>query len=295
MRSMTGCGAGTAPLAPRSPHGGEVRVDTRSVNHRHFEARVRVPGDDLELLHFVEGLLRERFARGRFDVVVRFEGAAAPEALVDVARARAAHAALVSVRDAVAPGEPVPLSLLAHVPEAFSRPRIELDDGTRASVELACRAAWDAVEASRRVEGTAMRESLREHLTSLEVALSRVGELLPLAREAQRARSLGRAHKIAADAAIAVDERRLELEVALLAERTDVAEELTRLASHVEALTELLAGASGSGRRLEFLLQEVLREATTLGAKCQDVPLSREVVEMKLAVDRMRELAQNIE
>lgn len=290
---MTGCGAGAAPLPPH--HGAEVHVDARSVNHRHFEARVRVPGDDLELLHLVERRLRERFARGRFDVVVRFEGPGAPEALVDVGRARAVHAALVAVRDAVAPGEPVPLALLAHVPDALARPRVRLDEATRSAVFEACGAAWDELAASRRAEGAAMAQSLGEQSTALARALERVRDELPRARAAQRERALARSRRLASEAAVAVDDRRLELEVALLAERADVSEELSRLESHRTTLDELLMAEGAVGRRLEFVLQEVLREASTLGAKCQDAALSREVVAMKLAVDRMRELAENIE
>jgi uncharacterized protein (TIGR00255 family) len=289
---MTGFGSGEAPLA-----GGRVVAEVRSVNQRFLDVRSRLPRELGDLALFAEQVVRERLRRGRVELAVRAEGGALPASTIDVVRAREAFRALAEVRDDLAPGSELPLSLLAAVPDLFVAPSGPALEALREAVRTALLAALDALGAMCEREGAALAADLSARAAIVRAAGSRIGARLPLAREAARSRLLGRLATVVADIETRLDPARLELEVALLCERGDVSEELTRLASHLEQLEPLLAGRGPEpvGRRIDFLLQEMNREITTLGAKAQDAAIAREVIAIKVELERMREQIQNVE
>ncbi|MGF1465756.1 MAG: YicC/YloC family endoribonuclease [Sandaracinaceae bacterium] len=292
---MTGHGVGHAEV-----DGGRVTVELRAVNHRSLDLRLRLPADWSAHHGALEEALRPRLLRGRVEGQARLAGASgAPDPVprLDETKARAVLAQLRALRDAECPGEPLPLGLLATVPDLFVPPsRLDegvLRDALLRAAELACEQLW----AMRLREGEALRADLEGHIASLTADLARVEARIPETVEAHRRRLHDRVAELVASApASALDPGRLELEVALLAERTDVAEEVSRLHSHLAQLEALLSPGPEAevGKRIDFLLQEVSREVNTLGAKGADAELAQRVIAMKTAVSRMREQAQNV-
>jgi uncharacterized protein (TIGR00255 family) len=291
MRSMTGFGVGESPLAA-----GKLVVEIRSVNHRFCDVRVRVPRELGDLGPVVEQHARERFARGRFEIAVRIEGGALGPAALDTERARAAYRGLCALRDEVAPGAEVPFAMLASIPDLLV-PAIEREG---AAVRDVLGRAWDgavfALDAMRAREGEALGRDLLARLATVEVLAARVAERAPQVVEVAKKRLVERAQRLRLTAELGVDGARLEQEIAVFADKMDIAEELTRLSTHCAHFSALLGAAEGAvGRRLDFLLQEMAREANTVGAKSQDAAIAHAVVDLRAEIERMREQVQNLE
>ena len=303
MRSMTGQGLGTAPLPLEAP--GTLEIELRTVNHRFLDVRVRTPRDLGELAPLLELLARESLSRGRVDVALRAElhdrGDLAGHAFgktIDHARAKAAYAELVALRDEIAPGEPVPLSLLSSVPGVFAAPlcSAEVDDALRTATRAAFASAMRSLAASRLSEGTALAADLHARLARISTLIEFVATRAPEIVEHHRKRLRERAERMRAAVDLPLDDARLEAEVVAFAERADIAEELVRLRLHAQHMTTLLGADQGAiGRRLEFLLQEMQREANTAAAKSADAAVSHAVVDIKAEFERMREQVQNVE
>jgi uncharacterized protein (TIGR00255 family) len=290
MRSMTGFGLGEVPLG-----GGKLGLEIRAVNHRFLDVRVRVPRDLGELSGFVEQVAREKLTRGRYEVALRIDGAGLVAPVLDRDRARAAYRALCELRDEVAPGSEVPLSLLGSMPDLF----VSSIDRQLDSAQAATRAAFDAAVASldamREREGAALKEDLERRLGRIRELTREIEGRAPGVLDAHRRRLKDRAERLRSVVEAEVDRARLEQEIAMFADRSDVCEELTRLASHAAQLATLLASNDAVGRRIDFLLQEMAREANTVGAKSPDASIAHAVVEMKSEIERMREQVQNVE
>jgi uncharacterized protein (TIGR00255 family) len=290
MRSMTGFGLGEAPVGS-----GKLAIEIRGVNHRFLDVRVRLPRELNDLTSFVEQVAREKLARGRYEVAVRVDGVALGAPVLDRDRARAAFQALTELRDEIAPGTDVPLSLLGTIPDLFvSSVERELDR-LRAAARGAFDAAVVALDTMRTHEGGALREDLVKRLDRVRQLARSVEARAPEVIETHRKRLRERAERLRAATELEVDPARLEQEIVLFAERSDVAEELTRLESHCAQFAALLASDEAVGRRLDFLLQELAREANTVGAKSPDAPIAHAIVEVKAEIERMREQVQNVE
>lgn len=295
---MTGFGVGDSLLA--SPAGGAVRsdkitVEIRAVNHRFLDVRVRVPNQLPDLANTVDTLARERLSRGRFDINVRLDGSVFGAMVLDHDRARSVFVALSALRDELAPGSDVPLSLLGSVPDLFV-PSVERECQTiTAALTAAFEAALRSLDDMRRREGLAMAEDLLRRLASIRRLMHAVTARAPAMVDAYKKRLRERADRLRAASDVEVDAGRLEQELALFADRVDIAEELTRLESHCTHFESMLESEGTIGRRLDFLLQEMAREANTIGSKSQDVGIAHAVVELKAEIERMREQVQNVE
>ncbi|MBM4375603.1 MAG: YicC family protein [Deltaproteobacteria bacterium] len=287
-RSMTGYGAGSARLA-----GGTLSVEVRSVNHRHIDLRLDLPKELASIAYEIEPGLRARLARGRYDVTARLDGAATPP-LLDRARARAAYQELAALRDELAPGTALSVAALVNLPELFrATPEWTRDDLVK-SFEDAAEEALRGLAAMRGEEGRHVTDDVRARLAEARMQRARIAEEVPLTVERERRRLSERVARLVEPGA-SVEPGRLELEVVLFADRADVSEELARLASHFEQAERLLAEDGAVGKKLDFLLQEMVREANTIGSKSQSAPIAHAVVELKTAIERMREQAQNLE
>lgn len=288
---MTGFGQGEASLPP--PWAGRLVVEVRGVNHRFLDVRVRMPRELSDFTTFAEQIARDRLTRGRYEVIVRAESTTLSATVLDRDRARAAYRALCELRDEVAPGSDVPLSLLSAVPDLFV-PTVDREgDGVRQALRSAFEDAVVALDAMRLREGEALAEDLRIRLEAVGRTVAHVRTRSPGLVELQRKRLRERAERLRAD--VEVDGGRLEQEVALFADRIDVCEELTRLESHCAQFAQLVSAKEPVGRRLDFLLQEMAREANTVGAKSPDAQISHAIVDVKAEIERMREQVQNIE
>lgn len=298
MRSMTGFGVGEAPLDAEGDEGsppGKLTIEIRAVNHRYLDVRVKAPSQLPDLATTLETIARERLTRGRFDLNVRVDGAALGAVTIDRDRARGVFHALRAMRDELAPEAEVPLSLLAAVPDLFVPSIEQAGDALRAAVQTAFQHALDALDTMRRREGLALEEDLVRRLGTIRKLALAIGERAPLVVDHYKKRLKERAERLRVASDLDVEPGRLEQEVAMFADRVDIAEEITRLESHASHFETLLNGPEAVGRRLDFLLQEMAREANTIGSKSQDVAIAHAVVELKAEIERMREQAQNVE
>jgi uncharacterized protein (TIGR00255 family) len=290
MLSMTGYG-----VARASSGQAQVVVEARAVNHRFLEVRARAAGGLSDHTQVLEEVGRARGQRGRLELTARIEGSIGGTIRLDAARATSALRDLALLVQQLGRSEQVPLSLLSTVPDLF------VDDATRESQELggtvrdAANLALDQLEAMRRAEGAALAEDIGRRLARIDALASMVLARGDEAIDAARARLKTRIERLLRGTGVALDEVRLEHEVAMLADRSDVAEELTRLQSHTSQMGALLkVETEPVGRRIEFLLQEMGREINTLGSKATDLEITSAVLELKAELERMREQAQNI-
>jgi uncharacterized protein (TIGR00255 family) len=270
-------------------------LDIRTVNHRFLDVRVRLPSRIQTRTPIVERVVRTRLERGRVDVTARFEGQTLPQPRLDLERARAVYSELTALRDELNPGEPVPLSVLSSVPDLFIADRSIDDEALDRALSVAAEAACSAVLAMREKEGNALASELKDRLSELLANLGTLSEAVPSMLEDRRLRLRDRLDALLVDTQAALDPSRLEQEIALMADRSDVAEELVRLESHRVQMLELIENSDGAvGTRIDFLLQEMAREANTIGSKVQDGATTAHVVALKACIEKMREQAQNV-
>lgn len=282
MRSMTGFGRGRA-----SRDGYTVQADLRSLNNRFLEVRVRGLGDYPLLLQRCEDRLREAFARGTLELHVRLEGERPRRLALDAARQYLRD--LLELRDALALDAPPTLDHLLAL--GVFEDQAPDEEALWPVVEEALAGAVREVSAARRREGEALREALARELAALEGALAEAERLAPQALADARARIEARLAELGAEA----DPGRIAAELVLWAERGDVREELDRLQAHALRFRELLDGDEAVGRELEFLAQEMGREAGTLAAKARSAALAEVALALRLGVERIREQARNVE
>jgi len=259
-----------------------------------LEVRSRVSFELADLAGQLEQLARRRLTRGRYDLVVRAEGAVCLGSMVNMDRAQALYEALCALRDRVAPSSDVPFSMLSVFPEVFASGSCCQDSRVVAAAGEALDRAIDMVEVMREQEGNALRIDLLARLSVVRSQVKLVADRRDVIVDGMVRRLRDRVHRMLDDGTV-VDSIRLAQEVAMAAERCDVEEEITRLHSHFAQFELLSMGAEPSGRRLDFLLQEVVREINTLGAKSQDASVAHLVVDMKVEIERMREQVQNVE
>jgi uncharacterized protein (TIGR00255 family) len=292
LASMTGQGVGHAEVEERP--GVRVTAEIRCVNHRYFDVRVRASGAVAEHAHVAEDVMRKLLARGRIELALSVEGERTVPRL-DQERAAAAFAELVALRDRIAPGEPVPLALLSQVPELFGSAQAGVPaEAMRAAVAEATERACVDVKAMRLREGEALVRDLEARLETVLGLVGLIESKLPDVVASVRARLQTRIGKLM-EPGVVLDPGRLEHEVAVFADRSDVAEELTRLRAHVDEVRRVLREPmDGRGKRLDFLCQELGREANTLGQKSADADIGARVIDVKCEIERMREQAQNV-
>src|SRR5579859_5187196 len=227
MRSMTGFGLGETRFGA-----GRLAVEIRGVNHRFLDVRVRMPRELGDLAGFVEQVARERLTRGRYEVAVRVDGVPLGAPVLDRDRARAAFRALRELRDEIAPESDVPLSLLGTIPDLFVSSVDREIDLLRQATRAAFDAAVVALDAMRTNEGHALGEDLARRLARVHALAAEIGQRAPDVIDLHRKRLRERADRLCSATEIDVDLGRLEQEIAMFAERSDIAEELTRLLSH---------------------------------------------------------------
>ncbi len=272
---------------------GTLSCEIRSVNHRYLELQLRVPEALRHAEHASRELLRERLGRGKVDCSVRLQGSAGSEGgalRVDEDRLAQLLSACARI-DVVAPGlaRPTTLEMLAW-PGVLAEEAPDADTTAGAMLALVERTARELVEARER-EGARLAALLTQRLTGIEELVATVRQRLPELIAGHRDRLAQRV----AELAVQAEPERLAQEIALLAARGDVAEELDRLSVHVGETRRSLAAGGACGRRLDFLMQEFNREANTLSSKSVAAETTQAAVDMKVLIEQMREQVQNIE
>lgn len=289
---MTGFGSGSAKLGS-----GQILVRARAVNHRFVDARIRLPSQFFAHLHKLDQLSRKRVERGRVEVTAELSSVPAGTLTLDRTRARHAFLQLGELRDEMAPGAPLPLSLLSSVPELFVTETSVDDIGAEHALFEAANLAFDQLNQMRLVEGENLAADLTSRSEQLRTLCNQLRERTESASMKQAERLHARVRTLIKEVRsekLGLDQGRLELEIALLADRGDVSEELTRLTSHFDQFEDLLGRSEATGRRMEFLVQEMNREINTIGSKSTEVEAAHLVVEVKSELERVREQIQNI-
>jgi uncharacterized protein (TIGR00255 family) len=291
---MTGIGRARGPVGADRM----AELSVRSVNHRSLDLNVRVRESDAALEPVLRRVFARRVARGKIDVGLQLRRltAAGREVAVDVPLLEAFLARLSALSEkypVVAKLEPRDLLAIPQL-FAFENGAEEIDPAEIADVEKVAGEAADALVAMREVEGARVAADLSARIGSLQERLrslvSRRSEIADRVRQNVRERL----KTIAAE--FPMDPGRLEQEAALAADRSDISEELHRLEGHLAQFGDLIASADEPvGKKLEFLCQEILRELNTLGSKARDLPLVREVVDMKSELEKIREQVANVE
>ena len=295
IRSMTGFGEAELDTAA-----GRLRAELKTVNHRFFSAQLRLPASAERFDGPIREWLRAFLPRGHVNYSLRIEspegGASAELALaVDVVRAREYKRVLTRLKEELTlPGE-VDLALLTRFSDLLApadTARVELEpDAVRQVTEAAARAAT----VLREEEGRKLRTDLEQRLAGMEAAMAICAERAPARLVAERDRLRAAVAQLAGD--VAVDDDRLAREVAFLAERWDVSEELVRLRSHIRLFRDLIESDDPEpvGKRLGFLVQEMHREANTIGSKANDAVIEHQVIALKDEIERLREQVDNVE
>jgi uncharacterized protein (TIGR00255 family) len=271
-------------------------LEIRSVNHRYFKSAIRLPEDFGFMETQLEQLLRQRLTRGSVTLRVRLRDQSATAA-EDINQAAIAHyvAQLRSGMEAK-PGLTIDLATLAMLP-GVCQPR-ELSDREREHrqrlIGRLAGTAIDRLQEMRAAEGQALAEDLQQHCRMVFEHIEAIRTRAPEMVEAYRDRLAARVKTLIADMNVHLAEEDLLKEVAIYAERSDVSEELSRLASHLQQCEQAIASSEPAGRKLDFIAQEMLREANTIGAKAADTETARHVIEIKGAIDRIKEQVQNV-
>jgi uncharacterized protein (TIGR00255 family) len=299
MNSMTGYGAGTAPLPPARPGvpAREIFVEASSVNRRGLELAVALPREWNALEAPLAELARERFHRGAVRVAMVLREPATAGAVVAAWDETAVAAALAQLRN-LAERVGVPFSadtaLLLRLAQD-SRPDAAIPPSPDAwpAVRAAAAAAFEQLAVARHREGEALRRDLAARLSTLARLRE---EIAPLASETvTRYRETLHLRLRQIGLELDLNDERVLREIALFADRADIAEELTRLASHLDQFEKILGEEGAVGRKLDFLCQEIFREINTVGSKAQHLEITRRVLEAKNELERAREQVQNIE
>jgi uncharacterized protein (TIGR00255 family) len=289
IKSMTGFGAAEGAVGSA-----RVSIELRSVNHRFFNPSIKLP---LELARWeaeVREALRRGVARGHVTLIARVERDAPDGGRIDPARFGAYVDQLRELQRKHGLGDVIDVGALLRLPNLFASSEEE-SEGTAPELAAIVDRAVAALDHMRAAEGARLAAYLEERLSNVERAVERIAARAPERLIEQRDR-LRQAVRELADG-VPVDEQRVALEIAVLADRLDVSEEISRFHAHFAAFRSTLASPAtdGVGKRLGFLLQELLREANTTGSKANDATIQSDVILIKEELERIREQVENLE
>lgn len=290
LRSMTGYGRAVASAGDRT-----ATVEVRSVNHRFLDLSVRLPRSLAGLEDRVRSTVQERIQRGRVEIFVTVEDHAPGDRRVKIDRGLllALRAALEEARDVLGTSEPIQLAHVLGFPDVLQveEPAADLD-GWWAVVRPALVEALHGVAAMRAREGQALAADIVARLGRLHAIAQQVSGRAPRVVQEAATRLEQRLAELAPQG---IDPQRLAQEVAIIADRCDISEELARIDSHLRQLQSLTDQPGPVGRKMDFLVQELHREWNTIGSKASDAQISQWVVEAKAELEKVREQVQNIE
>ena len=293
VKSMTGYGR-----ARETRNGRDITVEVRSVNNRYLDCSVKMPRAYIFAEDAVKSAVQRSVSRGKVDVFITVESLGAEESVVSVNEplARAYIAALEQLRelgDGAVKGKYAATDL-ARLPDVITVTKAEEDlEALSADLVAVAEDALRAHTAMRLTEGERLAADILGRLDTVEAITARVEARSPQTVAEYREKLLSRMQEVLQSAS--VDEARILTEAAIFADKVAVDEETVRLRSHLGQLREMLRGDVPVGRKLDFLIQEVNRESNTIGSKCSDLQIARDVVELKAEIEKIREQVQNIE
>jgi uncharacterized protein (TIGR00255 family) len=286
---MTGFGSAEASVGSH-----RIAVEIRSVNHRFFSPSIKTPSALARLEGDIRELLRERITRGHVSASVRIGSDAEVGPRLDADRIAAYAEQVEELNKRLRLTQPVTWDAILGLPQVVTTEEPAAAPDAQAILPIV-RQALDEMDAMRATEGGRLRDIILERLAATEAAMKRVADRAPTRVVEQRDR-LRKAVTSLMEGALP-NEDRIAQEIAMLADRLDVAEEIARFATHVSAFRATLDAppADGVGKRLGFLLQELLREANTTGSKANDSTITADVLSIKEDLERIREQVENLE
>ena len=291
VKSMTGYGR-----AEETIRGCTITVELRSVNNRYLDCNIRLPRLYLFAEDGIKSRVQNTISRGKVDVFVTLDYAGKEEVKVTVNRpvADGYYGALKQLAQSYQLSEDISVSLLSRFPDVLLAEKAEEDTEQRAQdiYSVLDRALADFDE-MRTKEGSRLRDDILSRAAAIEDMVTFVEERSPQTVSEYRAKLEARMQEVLQNTQI--DESRLLTEAAIFADKVAVAEETVRLRSHIAQLREMLSKGGATGRKLDFLIQEFNREANTIGSKCSDIQISRQVVDIMAEIEKIREQVQNIE
>lgn len=289
--SMTGYGRAQQLVAGR-----DITVEIKSVNHRYFEFSTRTPRAYGFLDDKLKSFVQSRISRGKVEVYVSIVNVEADTIQVEINK-ELANAYLTALRELgseLSIPDDLTLSSISRFSDIFTvRKALEDEDAVWDAVKVVLEAAVERFVAMRRAEGERLKEDILSRLKEIDQNVAFVEERSPQTVQDYHDRLYQKIKEVLVDST--VDEQRIITETAIFADRVAVAEETVRLRSHLAQFETILNTSEPVGRKLDFLVQEINREINTIGSKAQDVQVAKVVVEMKSAVEKIREQIQNIE
>ncbi len=291
--SMTGYGRAESLVKDR-----KLTVEIKSLNHRNTEILVRLPAFLSSIEVETKKIVAERVSRGRVEVSIRFDSEQdlqnGENLEANMPLIRNYCAVLNRIRDELGIDEPVTLSLIAGLKGAFYGTESMLDaEEVWETVNPTLIEALDALLDMKKKEGILLHQDMKGRLDLVRSCMETVRTRAPEIPHHFRKKLSERIDELTGG--LEIDESRLIQEVAIMAEKSDITEEIVRFESHVQQFEELLGSEGAVGRKMDFLLQEMHREVNTMGYKCGDLEISHKVIEIKTELAKLREQAQNIE
>lgn len=270
---------------------GTLTWEIRSVNHRYLEPHLRLPEHLRVLESAVRDILRKQLSRGKVECGLRLaETEQQDTSGINTGRARQVISLAEQLAGMLQQPAPInPLDILQY-PGVISSPEVDAEQLQADALQLFS-ATLEQLKANRAREGSELARLIEERLNDIEQETRALAAAIPEMLEQQRQKILTRCTEISVE----IDPQRLEQELVLLAQRSDVAEELDRLLTHLHEVRHALHSRGAVGRRLDFLMQELNREANTLGSKATARELTSAAMELKLLIEQIREQSQNIE
>ena len=291
IKSMTGYGRAVETLGGR-----EFTVEVRSVNNRYLDCTVKLP----RMVSFAEEAVKQAvkgaISRGKVDVYIsiKSEGETDTKITLNPAVVEGYLGAMRQMVEQYGVADDISVSTLSRLPEIFTVEKPQVDeDQLKADLLTAVASALDSYNAFRAAEGAALDADLRSRGNTILELVAQVESGNAQTVIDYRTRLYNKLKEVLANTAI--DESRILTEAAIFADKVAVDEETVRLRSHLEQMNTMLTAGGAVGRKLDFLLQEMNREANTIGSKCTDVRLARIVVDIKAELEKIREQTQNIE
>lgn len=291
VKSMTGFGRAEATVGTL-----EITVEVKSVNHRYFEFSSRVPRSYAFLEEKLKAFFKEKVARGKIEVFVTVRDSNTDAVKIEVDRAFADGyvAALKSISQIYNVADDITASVIARNSDVFNinKEAVDEDAVTEAVLSVADSAVAAFID-MRTVEGEKLKADILSRAKTILNMVSFVEKRSPETVSLYHQKLRDKISELLGDTT--VDEQRLITEVAIFADKVAVAEETVRLRSHISQLESLLDSKEAVGRKLDFLIQEMNREANTIGSKAQDIDIAHTVVDIKSEIEKIREQIQNIE
>ncbi|HEY0529291.1 MAG TPA: YicC/YloC family endoribonuclease [Gemmatimonadaceae bacterium] len=287
---MTGFGSAEGMIG-----GARASVEIRTVNHRFFSPNLKLPAAFARWEGEVRELLRQKIARGHVTLTARIDRDQASTTSIDETKVAMYANTLRELQKKLGLGGEVDLSTILRLPDVIGAGTEESDPAAGEALAALVSKAADNLLTMRRSEGAQLTTFLLERVSSVETALSRIEQRAPIRLKEQHERIKRTVGELVG--AGGADPQRIAQEIAILADKLDVAEELDRFRSHLSAFRETASSKTADpvGKRLGFILQEMLRETNTIGSKANDAPILDDVIAIKEELERIREQVENLE